>query len=198
MQETQEMRVWSLGQEDPLEKEMATHSSILAWKIPGQRMLAVCSPKGQKTSDMTKRLSTYVSDVSCWKQDFPGVSAVRVVMEGRLWKTPRTRLCHWQRSTLWWLACETSKKKIGKQTYFPNSSGEFLLLDNHIVWLLLMYLNMGRLGCSPPALYVLALEAEASQSTMITPTQTSFNTIKHFVIVHLITQASEHEPRVSA
>ena len=27
-------RVRSLGQEDPLEKEMATHSSILAWKIP--------------------------------------------------------------------------------------------------------------------------------------------------------------------
>ena len=26
--------VWSLGQEDPLEKEMATHSSILAWRIP--------------------------------------------------------------------------------------------------------------------------------------------------------------------
>ena len=26
--------IWSLGQEDPLEKEMATHSSILAWKIP--------------------------------------------------------------------------------------------------------------------------------------------------------------------
>ena len=30
----QETRVRSLGQEDPLEKEMATHSSILAWKIP--------------------------------------------------------------------------------------------------------------------------------------------------------------------
>ena len=29
-----ETRVWSLGQEDPLEKEMATHSSTLAWKIP--------------------------------------------------------------------------------------------------------------------------------------------------------------------
>ena len=29
-----EIRVRSLGQEDPLEKEMATHSSILAWKIP--------------------------------------------------------------------------------------------------------------------------------------------------------------------
>ena len=32
MQETQ---VGSLGQEDPLEKEMATHSSILTWEIPG-------------------------------------------------------------------------------------------------------------------------------------------------------------------
>ena len=31
MQETQ---VWSLGQKDPLEKEMATHSSVLAWRIP--------------------------------------------------------------------------------------------------------------------------------------------------------------------
>ena len=30
----QEMRVQSLGQEAPLEKEMATHSSVLAWKTP--------------------------------------------------------------------------------------------------------------------------------------------------------------------
>ena len=32
MQEMQETRVQSLGQEDPLEEEMATHSSILTWK----------------------------------------------------------------------------------------------------------------------------------------------------------------------
>ena len=32
--ELQETWVSSLGQEDPLEKEMATHSSILAWEIP--------------------------------------------------------------------------------------------------------------------------------------------------------------------
>ena len=31
---TWETSVWSLGQEDPLEKGMATHSSILAWRIP--------------------------------------------------------------------------------------------------------------------------------------------------------------------
>ena len=34
MQEMQETRVWSLDGEDPLEEEMATHSSILAWEIP--------------------------------------------------------------------------------------------------------------------------------------------------------------------
>ena len=34
MQETQKMQVRSLDWEDPLEKEMATHSSILAWEIP--------------------------------------------------------------------------------------------------------------------------------------------------------------------
>ena len=34
MQKIEEKRVQSLGQEDPLEKEMATNSSIPAWKIP--------------------------------------------------------------------------------------------------------------------------------------------------------------------
>ena len=43
MQETQ---VWSLGLEDPLEKGMATHSSILAWRIPWTEELAVYSPWG--------------------------------------------------------------------------------------------------------------------------------------------------------
>ena len=36
MQETQKTRVPSLGREDALEQEMATHSSILAWEIPGK------------------------------------------------------------------------------------------------------------------------------------------------------------------
>ena len=35
MQETQETRVRSLGWEDILEEDMATHTSILAWRIPG-------------------------------------------------------------------------------------------------------------------------------------------------------------------
>ena len=50
IQETEKMRVPSLGQEDPLEKEMATHSSILARRIQfhGQKILAGYSPKGCK------------------------------------------------------------------------------------------------------------------------------------------------------
>ena len=44
-----EMQVRSLDQEDPLEKEMPTHSSILDWKIPGQRSLVGCSPWGRKS-----------------------------------------------------------------------------------------------------------------------------------------------------
>ena len=34
IQELQETPVWALGHDDPLEKEMATHSRIIAWKIP--------------------------------------------------------------------------------------------------------------------------------------------------------------------
>ena len=42
----QERQVWSLGQEDPLEKEMATYSSILAWKIPRTEELDGLQSKG--------------------------------------------------------------------------------------------------------------------------------------------------------
>ena len=49
----QETWVRSLGQEYPLEKEMAIHSSVLAWKIHGLRSLAGYSPWGHKESDMT-------------------------------------------------------------------------------------------------------------------------------------------------
>ena len=48
--------VQSLGQEDPLEKEMATHSSTLARKSHGQRNLVGYSPWGRKELDMTERL----------------------------------------------------------------------------------------------------------------------------------------------
>ena len=55
----QEIQGPSLGLEDPLEKEMATHSSILAWRIHGQRSLVGYSPWGRKELDMTKHTHTH-------------------------------------------------------------------------------------------------------------------------------------------
>ena len=55
----QEMQVWSIGGEDPLEKEITTHSSILASKFHEQRSLVGCGPWGHKESDKTKSLSTH-------------------------------------------------------------------------------------------------------------------------------------------
>ena len=48
--------VQSLGREDPLEKEMATHSSVLAWRIPWTEELGGLQSTGRKESDMTERL----------------------------------------------------------------------------------------------------------------------------------------------
>ena len=52
----QETWVQSLGWEDPLEKGMATHSSILAGEFHGQRSLVSYSPWGSKESDTTECL----------------------------------------------------------------------------------------------------------------------------------------------
>ena len=50
---TQETQVQSLGQEDPLEKEMATHSSILAWRIPWTEEPSGLQSMGSQELDTT-------------------------------------------------------------------------------------------------------------------------------------------------
>ena len=47
-----ETHVQALGQEDPLEKELATHSSILAWEIPWTEEPGGLQPMGHKEQDM--------------------------------------------------------------------------------------------------------------------------------------------------
>ena len=49
----QETWVLSLGREDPLEKEMATHSSILAWEIPWAEEPSGLQSMGSQESDLT-------------------------------------------------------------------------------------------------------------------------------------------------
>ena len=53
----QRVQVQFWGREDPLEKEKATHSSILAWKIPRTEELGGPQFTGLKKSDMTERVN---------------------------------------------------------------------------------------------------------------------------------------------
>ena len=55
----QETWVQALAREDSLEKEMATHSTILAWRIPWTEELGELQYLGLKRPDMTGRLSTH-------------------------------------------------------------------------------------------------------------------------------------------
>ena len=50
----QEMQIQFLGQEDPLEEEMATRSSIIAWKIPWMEESGRLQSRGLKESDMAE------------------------------------------------------------------------------------------------------------------------------------------------
>ena len=54
-----ETKVWSLVREDPLEKEMETHFSILAWKIPRTEEPGGLQSIGPKESDMTEQLHVH-------------------------------------------------------------------------------------------------------------------------------------------
>ena len=56
MQEMREMQVRSLGQEDPLEKKIATHFSILAWEIPWTGKPGRLPSMGSQELDVTERL----------------------------------------------------------------------------------------------------------------------------------------------
>ena len=73
MQEMQETQILSLGWKDPLEKEMATHSSILAWEIPEGY-----SPWGHKESDMTEHACTMICI-------FSSIQCSHSVMSNSLW-----------------------------------------------------------------------------------------------------------------
>ena len=61
IQELQEMRFRSLGQENPLEEEMVTHSSILAGKIPWTEEPGSYSPWGHRESDTTEHRHTHTA-----------------------------------------------------------------------------------------------------------------------------------------
>ena len=59
MQQMPEMRVQSLSWEDPLEEEMATHSSFLAWRMPWTEEPGGLQSLGSQSRTRLKRLSTH-------------------------------------------------------------------------------------------------------------------------------------------
>ena len=77
----QAMQVQSLGQEDPLEKEMATHSSILAWEILWTEEPGGLQSMGKQKSDTTECLENNSSCVWFWER----LGLVLYVMRS-LWK----------------------------------------------------------------------------------------------------------------
>ena len=112
----QETWVWSLGWEDPLEKEMATHSSILAWKIPWMEKSGSLQSMGSQRvrHDWVTWLSFFPI---LWSPDakrqlirkrpwYWERSKARGEMEGRLldgWMAPPTQWTWvWVNSRSWW------------------------------------------------------------------------------------------------
>ena len=77
MQERQETQVQSLGREDPLEEDVATHSSILAWEIswtegPGRLQSIESQRVAHDCSDLANMQSGYHSPVELlFKDSFP-------------------------------------------------------------------------------------------------------------------------------
>ena len=89
----QETWVRSLGWDDPLEKEMAIHSSILAWRIPWtENSMQGYNPWGCKEQDTTERLSVNGKDrclsAGFYRFFFLMQMSKCVDTQGTVWKRP--------------------------------------------------------------------------------------------------------------
>ena len=99
----QETRIQSLGQEDPLEKGLATHSSMLAWRIPWTEEPGRMPAMGSQRVDMNERLAfslffqspthkwTLNDRISPPHSPFVGRRRGEVYKEGKKWKLPDSR-----------------------------------------------------------------------------------------------------------
>ena len=151
-----ETQVPSLGQADPLEEEMATHSSVHDWKIPWTEELASYSPWGHKESDTTNH--THKEDDHhhhfLWNmyrerdremQRYGERQRYLIYGHGALKSLLSTRLEEMQVMTFTWPLTDTTVLSTGKlslssrreQFTFPGISGiplplKLLLLKNHI------------------------------------------------------------------
>ena len=80
----------SLGQEDPLEKEMATHSSILAWRIPWAEEPGELQSMGSQSQTQLSDLSTHANSIDLslnfeYGHRLAKQLSLRLLNEHRLW-----------------------------------------------------------------------------------------------------------------
>ena len=91
----QEPGVWSLGQEDPLEKEMATHSCILAWRIPGTKKPVRLQSTGSQRVERDLVTNTFTFTLSA--------TLLRVRLKSSAKQLPSKNSCEkWQMKCQLW------------------------------------------------------------------------------------------------
>ena len=116
----QEILIQSLGWEDPLKKEMASHTSILTWGNHGERSLLGYSPWGGKESDMTEQLTLLVSHHTSDNSDSK-FSSVQSLSHVRLSVTP------------WTAACQASLSITNFWSLLKLMSIELVMPSNHLI-----------------------------------------------------------------
>ena len=109
MQEMPETRVQSLGGEDPLEEEKATHSSILAWRIPRTEEPGGLQSIGLQESDMTEATQHARTDVCIHTLAYTYLSSLCPLKESRSSDAPGPEAT----STRSWFQTPPSNERTG-------------------------------------------------------------------------------------
>ena len=100
------MQVWSLGQKDPLEEGMVTHSSILAWRIPGTEVPGGLQSKGsQRAGHDWSDFSTQAPKTHAHTRTCKWIFIATLIAIVKTWKEPK---------------CSTTGGQISKIRPFPH------------------------------------------------------------------------------
>ena len=116
MQEAQEMWVWALGQEDPLEEGMTTHSSILAWRIPWTEESGGLQSRGSQRAgrdwnDWAYHTNIYRSFLSNRQKQSTGPSTGGWVVSGHGPSLLAVKaMSHWEAKLMWTHKYYTTQK----------------------------------------------------------------------------------------
>ena len=120
VKEMQEMQVWSLHLEDPLEEEIAIHSRILAWKSHGQRSLEGYHLWGLKDlGELKSWLKTTFKKLRSWHR-FHHFMAIKSWL-----KTTFKKLRSWHRFHHFMANRRRNKRKISGRYYFLGFQNHF-------------------------------------------------------------------------